>query len=136
MLAAPGRGGVRGHRTVGENQVQPVYAQLLKQLLQACGANDQLHLGLSDHRPQEVFLEVARQGGDRADAQTLQALQFPAFGEGQQLAAETENALGIFQYQMPHLGQSQGAAIATEQFMAQLLLQLANLRGQGRLRHV
>ena len=104
-----------------------MHAQLFQQLLQAGGAYHQLYLGFADDRAQEVFLEVAREGGHGADAQALHTLQFAAFRERQQFAAQVEYALRVLQHQVAYLGQPQRATVAAEQFVAELFLQLLDL---------
>jgi hypothetical protein len=80
-VLAPGRRGVVAGRRVGQHDIEPQRLQLPQKLPDGAGAQDHRHVGVLNQRTQEVQLEVARQRGQRADADHLRRARCarPAF---------------------------------------------------------
>ena len=84
---------------------------------------------------QELHLEVARQRGERTDAQRLPGRAgLPQCA--QQFVAGGEDGVGMVERDPPGFGQMQLSTAAFEQRMAQPFLQLADLHRQRRLGEV
>jgi hypothetical protein len=113
-----------------------VHAEPLQQLLQTARLQYEFDVFAGQERPEEVVLEVARQRGDRADAQHLAVGRLAIAQHGHQFVAGGEDRLGVVQRHAPGFGQLHAASRAYEQRLADLLLELPDLRRQCRLRDV
>ncbi|MCD0419180.1 hypothetical protein LOC51_18370 [Rubrivivax sp. JA1024] len=115
-----------------------VEAQILERLQQLRGASrtqDQLDIGAAEQRPQKRHLKVARQRRQRSDAQRLPRDAGVA-KRADQLVAGRDDRIGVIEGDAARLGQMQLAAAAFEQRMTELLLELADLNRQRRLREI
>ncbi len=105
-------------------------AQSRQQLGQS--ARDELEIDVVavEQRSDEVLLEVARRGGDGADAEDL-ALFAPSLSQDlDEFVAGREDAVRIGQRHPAGLGEDECAAGSVEQRLAKIGLQLLDLRGE------
>ena len=98
--------------------------KLRQQIAHRPGPHDQLHIGAANQRPEELELEIPRQGGQRADPQHLAACDRTAPQGAHQLLAGLEDRVGVIERDLPGFGQFQPPADPFEQRVAHLVLEL------------
>ena len=114
---------------VGQHHIETERDQRPKQFVEAARSNDDVELVPTQQRAYEIELEVARQGGDRADPHLLARL--PAIPERRdEIVAAGEDGVGMFERDLSRLGQDQLAPGAIKQAMTKPLLELGDLHRQ------
>ena len=91
-------------RLVGQHDIEGQIGESLEQDGVGAGAQDDLGPAIGQDGAQEGKLEIAREGGLRADAQGLARIAGLAQG-GNQLVPCAEDAVGVIQRDAPGLGQ-------------------------------
>ena len=112
-------------------------AQPRQQVGQAAGHEHEVDVVAVEERSDEVLLEVARRGGDGADAQDLALFASPLAEHLDQFVARREDARRRTESATwPASVSDERAAGAVEQRLAEVGLELLDLRRQCRRRHV
>ena len=127
QVIAKGRAGVALGGAIGENDVDGMGFELREQVARRAGAHDQFHIRATDQGTQELKLEVARQGRQRADPQDLAACERPPFKGAHQLVAGLEDGVGIIERDLTGLGQDEPLADTFEQRVTHLVFEFLDL---------
>jgi hypothetical protein len=101
-----------------------------EQIAQGPGPQDELDVGSSQERTQQFELEVAGEGGHRADAEDLALLRDAVFEGVEQLLAAAEDRLGVVQGEPARLREFEPLIPPLEEFLAEALLELSQLDAQ------
>ena len=106
-----------------------------EQIRHAARTQDHLHIRPRNGRPQEFHLEIARQGGERTDADRApgHARALQRFDE---LLARGKDPVRMVERDPPRLGQDELPPAPLEERMAEPLFELLDLDGERRLRKV
>ena len=125
-MGDPGRHCIACGHLVDQHHVELQVVERLQQIANAARTQHNLHVAAFEHRAQEIDLKVARQGGQRPDAQD------PTSGarscqRADQLVAAGEYRVGVVQRDAAGLGEFQPPSAPLEQIVTEPVLQLADL---------
>lgn len=125
----------RRDRRIGDHQIEVVRRQLRKQPIRRTIATYDLDLFRQPHcrLEQPIGDDLGDFVGD-ADLKPHRPPRRPISQGVHQLAPEAEDVVGVAIDDAAHVGEYEVAAGALKQFLAELLLEHANLSANGRLR--
>ena len=128
--------GVTVHRQVRKDGIEGVGVELGEQVAKVAGADDQFHVVATNQRTQESKLKVAREGGDRADAEDLAAVGGPILEHIEKILARAEDGLGVVERDPPSFGEDERFVLPVKKRLAETLFKTAELGAQRRLRKI
>ena len=131
-MGEPGHVVADGGQGVNEHHVELQRIELFEKHLEAVGAHDDVDIFPLQEGREEVDLEISGQRGHGANADDLPRTSIQSLERSNQVRAGGKDGIGVVQGHAPGLVEHQLATLALEEIVAELLLELLDLHGQGR----
>jgi hypothetical protein len=126
-MGDPGGRLVARRHDVRQDYIEPVRFEILEQIAERTGTDDDLHIVASKQWLQKANLEVPLQSRQRPDAEHLAPARRSLPKRIQKLFGDGKNGVSVVEGNAARLCEEEGSTTPFEQGMAQAFLKLPNL---------